>query len=113
MMIVAAAGVWQILAPEIDGSLAAYASERSRDANCMSWDKTASETVAAFVQDNAQNVNLVQVSHMIAQMRRARRNCELGWLNAACEDYQTIVRIAAKPSLECKPMTAHSREAAF
>jgi hypothetical protein len=39
---------------------------------------------------NTRDVDLVYVTNSIDRMRRARRNCELGELAQACEDYHAV-----------------------
>lgn len=94
--------IWPIVDRNRDGGVAANASERSSNPTCIGWDTTASTAVVTFVQRSQHDINLQQVSNMIDRMRRARRNCQLGLPNLACEDYRTIVREAAS-ALESMP----------
>ena len=97
--------------------IAANASERPSDPTCITWDARASEAIVSFVQENKQDIDLKHISDMVTQMRKARRNCHLGWLNLACEDYRTIVHGALGPrsdtSLECRSTIAGDLEARF
>jgi hypothetical protein len=108
---------WQMVSRHIDTGIAANASERPSDPSCITWDARASEAIVSFVQGNKEDINLKHISDMIAQMRKARRNCHLGWLNLACEDYRTIVHGALEPnsdmSLECRSTIAGDLEARF
>jgi hypothetical protein len=74
---------------ERDGQ--AYAQTRPRTSPCMDWDDAASDAIIRLVQSKSDR-DLRQVSDAVSQMRRARRNCESGWVALACQDYQTIVR---------------------
>jgi hypothetical protein len=74
---------------EQDGQ--AFAQARPRTSPCMDWDDAASDAIIRLVQSKSDR-DLRQVSDAVSQMRRARRNCEGGWVALACQDYQTIVR---------------------
>jgi hypothetical protein len=108
---------WQMFSRHVDTGIAANASERPSDPTCIAWDARASEAIVGFVQGSRQDINLKHVSDMIAQMRRARRNCQLGWSHLACEDYRTIVHGALGPrsdtSLECRSTIAADLEPPF
>ncbi len=82
---------WQMFGRHFDTGIAANASERPNDPTCITWDTRASEAIVSFVQGSRQDLNLGQFSDMITQMRRARRNCQLGWSHVACENYRAIV----------------------
>ena len=92
MMLLVAVGVWPIFSTHLDSGVAANASERPIDPTCITWDTRASEAIVTFVQESEHDINLKHVSDMVAQMRRARRTCQLGWSHLACEDYRAIVR---------------------
>jgi len=108
---------WQMFGRYGNSGIAANASERPSDPTCIAWDTRASEAIVSFVQGSRQDINLKHVSDMIAQMRRARRNCQLGWSHLACEDYRTIVHGALGPrsdtSLECRSTIAGDLEPPF
>jgi hypothetical protein len=57
----------------------------------MNWDDDASDAIIKLVQSKSDR-DLRQVSDAVSQMRRARRNCESGWVAMACQDYQAILR---------------------
>jgi|SRR5262245_5346918 len=64
--------------------------ERQRLARtCLQWHLAASTVVSRQVQ-STRDVDLVSVSNAIDRMRRARRNCELGEIAEACEDYHAV-----------------------
>jgi hypothetical protein len=106
---------WQMVSRHT--GIAANASERPSDPTCIAWDARASEAIVTFVQGNRQDIDLKHVSDMIAHMRKARRNCHLGWSNLACEDYRRIVHGAlgarSEMSLECRSTIAGDLEPLF
>jgi hypothetical protein len=63
--------------------------EQKFSRTCMQWHLAASETVSRQVQ-SAREVDLLYVSDAIFRMRRARRNCEIGWVTLACQDYHSV-----------------------
>ena len=111
MMVLVTIGVWPTVNPHVDSGIAVNASERTSDPDCRTWDTRASEAIKTFVQGSKHDINLKHVSDMIAQMRRARRNCQLGWPQLACEDYRTIVHgvegaeTISDLSFKCGPTT--------
>jgi hypothetical protein len=64
------------------------------DPACDNWSAAASEAVARLVQQSKQDVDLRQINDMIFLLRRARRNCEAGWIGTACLDFRAIIRSA-------------------
>ena len=62
---------------------------------CMQWHLAAGTVVSRMVQ-STHDVDLVYVSNSIDRMRRARRNCELGEMAQACQDYHSVA--AGAPS---------------
>jgi hypothetical protein len=118
MMVLVAVGVWPIVNPYFYSSVAANASERTNNPDCRTWDTRASEAIKTFVQGSKHDINLKHISDMITQMRRARRNCQLGWPLLACEDYRAIVRglvgaaeTISGMSFECGPTIAGDPDA--
>lgn len=69
---------------------------------CLQWHHAASAVVSRQVQ-STRDVDLLSVSNWIDRMRRARRNCELGAIAEACEDYHSVAtglpgfEISSKP----------------
>lgn len=59
---------------------------------CARWDELASGTVARLLQEGKRDADLQQVSDAVFRIRRARRNCRVGWVTLACQDYAAIVR---------------------
>ena len=80
---------------ETKGGFEARAEGRSYASVCKPWDEAASQAIAYLAQGQL-DTDLRQVSDAVAQMRRARRSCELGWIIFACQDYQAIVRSASR-----------------
>src|SRR5215510_10291533 len=89
---------------EQDGQ--AFAQARPRTSPCMDWDDAASDAIIRLVQSKSDR-DLRQVSNAVVQMRRARRNCEGGWVALACQDYQAIVHgsSAAQAGISICPTT--------
>ena len=56
---------------------------------CMQWHLAAGAVVSRLVQ-STRDADLLQVSESVFRMRRARRNCEAGWVTLACQDYQAV-----------------------
>lgn len=85
-------GLWAIslVLQAFDRDAQAYAQARPRTSPCMDWDDAASDAIIRLVQSRSDS-DLRQVSNAVVQMRRARRNCEGGWVALACQDYQGIV----------------------
>lgn len=60
-------------------------------ASCMQWHQAASNAVARLAQSTIDS-DLRQAHDAIFRMRRARRNCEEGWVGLACHDYYAVAR---------------------
>jgi hypothetical protein len=56
---------------------------------CLQWHLAASAVVSRQIQ-STHDADLVFVTNSIDRMRRARRNCELGEVAQACEDYHAV-----------------------
>jgi hypothetical protein len=69
----------------------AQASERVQFTACAGWDDAASEAIVQLVKAK-RDVDLRLVGDAVFRMRRARRNCHMGWARLACLDYQAIMR---------------------
>jgi hypothetical protein len=61
---------------------------------CVRWDDLAREAIARQVRDGKRDADLRQVGDAIFQLRRARRNCQAGWIRLACQDYLAVSRTA-------------------
>ena len=55
----------------------------------MQWHLAAGDVVSRLVQ-STRDADLVQVNDSVFRMRRARRNCEAGWVMLACQDYHAV-----------------------
>jgi len=58
---------------------------------CMQWHQAASAAVSRLAQSTL-DAELRQINDVVFRMRRARQNCEEGWLSLACQDYGAVVR---------------------
>ncbi|MBX9775777.1 MAG: hypothetical protein K2Y71_15455 [Xanthobacteraceae bacterium] len=56
---------------------------------CMQWHLAAGAVVGRLVQ-STRDADLVRVNDSVFRMRRARRNCEAGWVALACQDYHAV-----------------------
>jgi hypothetical protein len=79
-----------------NGGLEARAHSPPHASTCAPWDAAASQAITRLAQSGV-DADVRQVSDAVMRMRSARRSCELGWVIAACHDYQAIVR-SAPPS---------------
>jgi hypothetical protein len=65
----------------------------SQNPKCAVWDHQASELMAHRVAASSPvDVDLRQIGDAIFRMRRARRSCEVGLIELACQDYAAIMR---------------------
>jgi hypothetical protein len=87
---IAVSGLLSITLFEIDAASHDGDAEKPMLARtCMQWHLAASEVVSQQVQ-SMRDVDLRYVSDAIFRMRRARRNCEIGWATLACQDYHSV-----------------------
>src|SRR5262249_59066658 len=93
---IAAVALWAValVLQAFEQDTLAFAQHRPSTSPCMDWDDAASNAIIRLVQSRSDS-DLRQVSNAVSQMRRARRNCEGGWLALACADYQGIVHGSA------------------
>jgi hypothetical protein len=60
---------------------------------CVLWDGQASTTIARRVTESgSRDIALLPIVNDLSRMQRARRNCDLGYIRAACQDYIAIMR---------------------
>jgi hypothetical protein len=59
---------------------------------CMQWHLAAGAVVSRLVQ-STRDADLLQVNDSVFRMRRARRNCEAGWVTLACQDYHAVAAV--------------------
>ena len=81
-------------------------------ATCMQWHQAASAAVARLTESTI-DADLRQASDAIFRMRRARRNCEEGWVALACQDYYAVARnLSGYANTQEEPFYACRRSAA-
>ena len=83
-----------------------YATEVSRDPGCARWDEAARDSLAALVRAK-NDADLRQVGDAVFRMRRARRNCHMGWSNLACLDYYAVIHGQASRVDSWPPAAVH------
>lgn len=59
---------------------------------CAAWDDSARTALARLVQSE-RNADLSQVGDATFRIRRARRNCQMGWTKLACRDYDAVIGV--------------------
>jgi hypothetical protein len=64
--------------------------EQRLTGSCLQWHMAAGSVVSRLAQ-STRDADLRQVGHAAFRMRRARRNCETGWVTLACQDYHAIM----------------------
>jgi hypothetical protein len=89
-------GVLALLAVASFFAMPLFATSEEADAEkqrlartCMEWHLAAGTAVSRLVQ-STRDTDLLQVSDSVFRMRRARRNCEAGWVVLACQDYHAV-----------------------
>ena len=72
------------------------------DVACEPWDSVASDAVARLVADSS-DAAARQLGDAVFRLRRARKNCRLGWVGLACQDYRAVMAGTAGAALtnEC------------
>jgi hypothetical protein len=80
------------------------ASEAAIDPICEPWDTAASSAVARLVGDTS-DAAARQLGDAVFRLRRARKNCRVGWVSLACQDYRALLGASAHIALatECLP----------
>ena len=58
---------------------------------CARWDERARDAIARRLQGSGQDAELRQAGDAVFMLRRARRNCEAGWMVLACQDYLAVI----------------------
>jgi hypothetical protein len=107
LMPAALIGLAILLAPASDatGTEALFQSW-SRQPMCTLWDGQASKAIVRKVAESPGDVDLQRLDEDLSRMRRARRNCDLGMVGAACEDYLAIMRNIGRPSSDWRGSVA-------
>jgi hypothetical protein len=59
------------------------------DPVCAAWDRQASFGIALLVPQTA-TLDETRLDDALYQLRRARKNCRVGWLEAARQDYMAL-----------------------
>jgi hypothetical protein len=59
---------------------------------CALWDRQAGEVIARRVNESHGVADLRQLGDAMFRVRRARRSCDIGWVQAACQDYSAVMR---------------------
>jgi hypothetical protein len=67
------------------------ASEQVQFTACAGWDDAASDAIVQLVKAK-RDADLRLVGDAVFRMRRARRNCHMGYMRLACLDYRAIMR---------------------
>ena len=57
--------------------------------SCLQWHLAAGAAVSKLVK-STRDADLLQVNDAVFRIRRARRNCEAGWVTLACQDYHAV-----------------------
>lgn len=57
--------------------------------SCLQWHLAAGAAVSRLVRSTS-DADLLQVNDAVFRIRRARRNCEAGWVTLACQDYHAV-----------------------
>jgi hypothetical protein len=57
--------------------------------SCHQWHLAAGTAVSRLVK-STRDADLVQINDAVFRIRRARRNCEAGWVALACQDYHAV-----------------------
>jgi hypothetical protein len=79
-------------------------SDAAIDPICEPWEAAASSAVARLVEDTS-DAAARQLGDAVFRLRRARKNCRIGWVNLACQDYRALLGGPAQTALaaECFP----------
>jgi hypothetical protein len=61
---------------------------------CSPWDAAARDALAVLVREPS-DAALRHVGDALFRLRRARRNCEHGWVRLACQDYHAVMSVSS------------------
>ena len=89
-VIVASVIAYPMLQHALSGGTDVYAAERPRDPGCAHWDEAARDAIAGLIRAKP-DADLRMVGDAVFRMRRARRNCHMGWVRLACLDYYAVI----------------------
>ena len=70
-------------------AFASRGAEVPLDPVCAAWDRQASFGIALLVPQTAA-IDEARLDYALYQLRRARKNCRAGWLEAARQDYTAL-----------------------
>ena len=84
--------LWPLFKSPTGAGVDATASGAAVASSCVRWDDLASEAIAGFVHAGKRDADQQRATDAIFRLRRARRNCNAGWVMLACQDYQVIIQ---------------------
>jgi hypothetical protein len=88
--VVAVGALLSAMPPRPNGTLDDGDRDKEKFARvCMQWHLAAGAAVSRLIQ-STRDADLLLVSDSVFRMRRARRNCEAGWVTLACQDYHAV-----------------------
>lgn len=70
-------------------AFASRGAEVPLDPTCATWDRQASFGIALLVPQTG-TLDDARLDYALHQLRRARKNCRVGWLEAARQDYMAL-----------------------
>ena len=82
-------GVIALALSQLGPSRSVSRQEATSQPNCETWDRAASEGIAAIISDN-RAAGEVRLDEAILQLRRARKNCRSGSIDLAGRDYGSL-----------------------
>jgi hypothetical protein len=107
LMPTALIGLAILFAPASDATgTDAHFQSWSRQPMCTLWDGQASKAIVRKVTESEGDVDLQSLGEDLSRMQRARRNCDLGMVGAACEDYLAVMRNVGGTSSEWRRSVA-------
>lgn len=59
---------------------------------CALWDGQASAAIVRTATENRPDLDVQRLGDDLARMQRARRSCDIGLIQAACQDYIAVMR---------------------
>jgi hypothetical protein len=83
-----------IIATAAIAELGARKAEGAINPVCEPWDAAASLAIARLVADTS-DAAARQLGDQVFRLRRARKNCRIGWVTLACQDYRVLIGDAA------------------
>ena len=71
--------------------LSSRTAEVAQSPICDTWDTAAASALAGLISDRSDTA-VRRLNDGLFRLRRARRNCRAGWVDLACQDYQSLLR---------------------